>query len=154
MRLVALLVTMVVVSACGGGGNSPTAPTPATPTVTGQYTGTYRIDNCTETGAASGFCIAIGTGGGHVFTPQQSGSNLAGTMAVGGFNFPVSGSVGTDNVVALSGGGQLIPGANLSLSTWRGNLIGSTIAGSMQFVITTTDPFGSATVRGTFSITK
>lgn len=156
MRLILACAMLSTMIACGG--SAPTAPTPppTIPQVTGQFAGTYRIDSCTESGAAgsSGFCAALANGGGHVFTPQQSGANLTGTLGFGGFSIPVTGSVGADSVIVLSGNGQIVPGAILTLQTWRGTLTGNTIAGTLQYVIATTDPFGSATVRATFSISK
>lgn len=147
-----LIVLAATAMACGA--SSPTAPAPIIPTVTGQFTGTYRVTSCSESGAAIGFCASVGSGGAHVFTPQQTGSNLSGSMSFGGFSLPVTGSVGADNVVALSGSGEVLPGAVLSLTTWRGTLAGTGISGNLQFTIATANPVGTGTIAGTFTIAK
>lgn len=140
-----------------GCGSSPTAPTVATiPTVTGQYQGAYRTVSCTESGAAagSGFCQSITNGGGMVYTPQQSGSNLTGTLGIGGFNIPVSGSVDASNSVTLAGSGPIAFGATMTLTTWRATLSGSQLIGTGTYSITTTDPIGAAVVQTSFTLVK
>jgi hypothetical protein len=98
----ALVALIVLVTGCGG---SPSAPTPTIPTITGQWSGSYRTTSCNEVGAAigSGFCAAIANGGGMVFTPQQSAGSVTGTVSVGGFQVPISGTVDTAGVVVLAG---------------------------------------------------
>lgn len=149
----ALIIFLI---ACG---SSPTAPTsvppPVIPTLTGQWTGTYTVTNCTESGSAVGssFCTNLGRGGTHTFTPQQSGSNLAGTLGLGQFSIPVTGNVGTDNVVVLSGSGDIV-GALLTLNTWRAVVTGSSMTGTMTFTITVANPIGAANVSATTALTR
>jgi hypothetical protein len=90
-----------------------------------------------------------------VFTPQQSGSNLSGTLSLGSFSpIPVSGTVGADNSVVLAGSGPIQLNATLALTTWRGTVAGNSIAGTFQYTITTSAPIGTGTVSGTFVITR
>lgn len=153
MKYVAIVVLVVTV-----GCSSPTAPTPPQPpTINGQWTGPYNLTSCTTTGAANGsaFCPNLGSGGVMVLTPQQTGSNVAGTLAIGAFNVPVTGSVSTDRVVTLSGTAVLSPVAVLTLQTWRATVTGSTMTGTVQYTIAVTDaPVGAATVAATFSLQK
>ena len=158
-----LLAATIAATFALGCSSSPTAPTPVGTTSTqpasiiGQWTGTYRVTSCVESGSAagSGFCSSLGQGGGLTLTPQQTGQNVSGNMGIGGYSpIPVTGTVGTDNVVALSGSGPIQLNASLSLTTWRGTLSGSSIAGNLGYTITTAAPVGIATVQGTFTVTK
>lgn len=154
-----VLLCAVLLAGCS---SSPTRPTPPTavvtiPTLSGQWTGSYTITNCTQTGAAAltSFCASIGGGGSHAFTPVQSGGNLTGTLGIGTFNLPVSGSVGTDRIVALSGSGPLVAGVTITLNAWRATLTGSSMAGTMTFTIVSDPPnIGSATVSATTALTR
>jgi hypothetical protein len=62
--------------------------------------------------------------------------------------------VGIDRVVALSGSGPIQFNATLALSEWRGNLAGSSLAGTLRFTIATNTPVGSATVSGNFALAQ
>src|SRR5688572_6783300 len=140
-----------------GCGSSPTAPTPPVPNLQGQWSGNYRVTSCQETGAAdnSGFCFGLINGGGMAFTPQQSGSYLSGTVSIGVFTpIPVSGTVGTDNSVVLTGSGPIQLNASLALNQFRGSLTGTTITGTLQYTITTNVPIGTGVVSATFTIQR
>lgn len=135
-------------------GDTPTAPTPVLPTLAGAYTGTYTTTSCVEQGAAigSGFCAAVGQGGNHGYTPTQSGSTLGGSIYIGGITLPVTGNVGTDQIVHLSGTGTVTQGASINVTTWRGTLSGAQLSGNFQFTIATTDPPGTGIVQATFTL--
>lgn len=153
-----LYASVYLMAACGGSSGAPTAPTPPlpiVPTLSGQWTGNYTVTSCTESGAAAGsnFCANLGRGGAHNFTPQQSGSNLTGTLSFGQFLINVSGNVGADHVVALGGTGDIV-GALLTLTSWRATVSGSTMTGTMTFSLTTANPVGSANVSATTSLTR
>ena len=90
-----------------------------------------------------------------VFTPQQSGNNLTGTLSLGAFSpIPVSGTVGSDNVAVLAGSGPIQLNATLALTTWRGTVVGNSLTGTLQYTITTSAPIGTGTVSGSFTITR
>ena len=42
-KFVALALVALITTACGGGGDSPTAPTPSIPNVTGNYSGSTTV---------------------------------------------------------------------------------------------------------------
>lgn len=152
LRLILIGSIVATTIACG---NSPTAPTPPPiPQLTGQYTGTFTVASCVESGAAVGsnFCANLGSSGLHSFTPSQSGSALTGTIGIGTITVPVTGNVGSDQVVALSGSGPLANVATLTLNTWRGTLAGTALNGSMTFTVLTVTPAGSAVVQSSFSL--
>ena len=87
-------------------------------------------------------------------TPQQSGSDLAGPLTVGGFEIVVSGRVDTAGVVRLSGSAELAPGQRFTLQEWRGTLNGATLSGTYQYRINNDQPLGGATVSGNFTLSK
>ena len=149
------LVLSLFVAGCGS--SSPTAPTPP-PSILGQWTGGYTTRSCQEQGAAigSGFCTAIGIGGGLILTPQQNGSAVTGTMSIGAFiPIPITGSVGTDRVVALQGSGPIQFDATLALVSFRGTLAGQQINGTLSYTISTPAPnLGSAVVMADFTLLK
>jgi hypothetical protein len=150
------MAVYIWISATLACGSSPTAPSPQPPNLLGQWTGGYTLSSCQETGAASGsgFCAQLGSGSVLVFTPQQTGSTLSGNLSIGAFSpIPVTGTVGTDTVVALSGSGPIQLGASLALTQFRGTVNGS-ISGTLQYTITTSVPIGSATVAGSFQLTR
>lgn len=152
-RIWIVAVYLMGVAACS---SSPTSPTPPPlPQVTGQYSGTYTVTRCTESGAAlgSGFCAAV-PGGLMVFTPQQTGSTITGTLAFGGSNISVTGSIDAAGLVVLTGGGPIQFDSTLTLSSWRGTLSGNTMTGTTLFTIATAAPIGSANMDATFRIAK
>ena len=144
-------------------GSSPVAPTPIPvpqpPILQGQYSGGYLVQSCQETGAAIGsdFCRSLGSGGGMVYTPQQTGTTISGTLSIGGFTpFSVSGTVAADQSAVLAGSGQIFGfPATITLTQWRGIVTGAMITGTYQYTITTPPPVvGSATVSGSFSLQR
>lgn len=157
----AALILAVLLSACGGS-KSPTAPTPPVvvapqpPNVSGQWVGIYRTGTCTTTGAASnsGFCASVANGGGMVWTPQQAGGSVSGGLSIGAFNISTTGTVNADGVVVLTGSAPIAVDVTINLTSWRGVIRGNTIEGTAQSTILTTNPVGSATVVGTFTLTR
>lgn len=145
-----LLSLCVLLLSLGCGSSSPTAPTPAALNITGQWTGTYSVGNCTEN--VSGFCAALGSGGGILLTPNQSGTAIIGTLGIGAFSIPVSGNINTNAVVALSGSGPIASGATLTLTSWRTIVTGSTMAGTFSYGVALLP--NTAQVTGTATLTK
>lgn len=155
VRAHVLVAAITLLSACGG--DSPTAPTPqppVIPSITGQWTGRYTVTSCAENGIAIGGCGVLGSGGSHIFTPQQSGSSLSGNLSLGGVVVPVNGNIGADNIVSLSGTATQPNAIVLAITTWRATVSGSTMTGTMNFTLSTSAPFGSVVVQSTFSITR
>jgi hypothetical protein len=146
--------------ASGGNSTTPTAPTPSSTSnqLSGSYTGNFVVTSCVEGGSAAGtgYCSGIGAGGPHTLSPTQTGSNLSGTVAFGGLVVPVTGLIGSDGVVTLSGS-STVALATVTLTSWRGALSGSTVAGNYAFTVqvgTFPLPPGSVVVQGTFSVTR
>jgi len=154
-RILILSVYMICAAACGA--ESPTAPTPQPPTsLLGAWLGNYFVSSCNETGSAigTGFCTNLGIGGRLSYTPTQTGSTLGGNLTMGAFTLPVSGSVTTDNVVSLSGSGEVVSGATLSLNAFRATVSGNAMTGTMTFTILVGIPLGAGTVTATTSLLR
>ena len=132
MRLYLMTAMTVATIACGG--SSPTTPTPTSPSIQGQWNGTYRVVSCNENTLAAGACNGIGGGGPHTLTPSQSGSNFTGLLGVGVFAIPVSGSVDTAGTVTLAGTGP-VSFATLTITSWRAVLTGATMTGTMSYSV-------------------
>jgi hypothetical protein len=143
-----LIGLAVLLTACG---SSPTSPTPQSPSITGQWTGTYRVTTCTEPQPPTGLCQSLGGGGSHTLTPSQNGGSFTGQLGLGTFAIPVSGNVGADQVVTLAGSGP-VSTATLTVNTWRAVIAGTTMTGTMTFSV-----FGSGqtvTVSATTSLAR
>ena len=161
-RAVAVYLVLAAVTACGS--STPTAPSPKSqvpsppPSILGQWSGGYTTRSCQEMGAAvgSGFCQFVGIGGGLVLTPQQTGSAVSGTLSIGGLSpIPITGSLGTDAVLALQGSGPIQFDATLALVSFRGILSGQQINGTLSYTVSTPAPnLGSAVVTADFTLLK
>lgn len=155
MRVLILASVYLCTIACGSSGVIPTAPTPqpVIPTITGQWSGTYTVTNCTESGAAVGACANIQRVASLSFTPTQTGSNLGGTLNIGSLPVSVTGNVTSDNVVSLSGSAD-VSGLVFALTQWRAVMTGSQMAGTMAFTISTVSPSGLVTITSTTSLAR
>ena len=141
-------VLLLASIACGS--DSPTAPT--TPNINGQWTGTYSVLSCIESGAAVGVaCAPLAGGGPHRLTPSQSGTNVTAQLGIGGFNIPVTGSVDVAGVVTLAGTGP-VSVATLTVNNWRGVIAGNSMTGTMSYTVFAVD--GSFVVTSTFTLSK
>jgi hypothetical protein len=152
MSRIAIVFFTLCAAACGD-----TLPTGPTPNIEGQWSGRYLVTSCRETGAASGFCQAFGTDGGLVFTAQQSGTNLSGTLSLGGISpFPVTGAFENKRlVITLSGRGPIPEfNATISLTEFRGFFNPNNLSGPIQYTISSASPVATATVVANFSIRK
>lgn len=148
LKILSACVFSVFVIGCAES-RSPTAPTSTTPIITGQWTGSYAVASCTEN--APGFCAALGSGGGMVFTPNQSGTAITGTLGIGAFNIPVSGSIGPDRAVVLAGSGPVASGATLTLTTWRTLITGSTMTGPLTYSMVLGSNLANVTANATLT---
>lgn len=152
----------MLLAACGSSPTAPSQPpTPTIPNVAGQWTGQYTINSCTESGSAigSGYCQSLqslGGGGAHTFTPTQTGSTLSGPLGFGGMGFtiPVTGTVGTDAVVTLTGSGPLEEVFILTVTEWRGMVVGNSLTGTMTFNVATGSPIGAALISASFALQR
>jgi hypothetical protein len=133
-RKTAMRCSAVLLLFVAGCGSSPTAPTPTIPTIGGQWTGAYQVTSCAEPNPPTGLCASLGGGGSLFLTPSQTGGNFTGQLGIGVFSIPISGSVGSDNVVTLAGSGP-VSFATLTVNAWRAVLSGSTMAGTMTFSV-------------------
>lgn len=153
LRQIFGVATILATLACGS--SSPTAPTPP-PSLLGAWSGTYLVSSCTETGSAIGtaVCANIRPGGSLSYTPTQTGATLGGNVGIGSFIVPVSGSVGTDNVVSLAGTGEM-SGFSVTINSFRSTL-GSPnqMTGTITFTILVASPLGTATVQATTTLQR
>lgn len=151
-RLILTIATITATMACGG--SSPTAPTPIN--LSGQWTGQYTISSCTETGSAvnAGFCTSLGSRGGLTFTTSSTTSAVTGTLVIGGFTIPVTGSL-NGSTLSLTGSSQIVQNFQLTTNTWQATVSGSSMTGNMAFtVIATTPPIGSVTVSASTALAR
>jgi hypothetical protein len=137
-RLVSLALVLAL-GACAGG-SSPTAPTAVFPSLGGQWTGSYVVASCTDIGIFVGSCVAFERGGVLTLTLSQSGGTVTGTMTFGGVSIPVSGTIGTDAVLSLTGSGSIGKTTTLTLNAWRFTVAGSSMSGPLTFTLFGTDP--------------
>ena len=151
MRIIFLLAVYVLCTACGS--SSPVAPSPVAFNLGGQWSGSYAVLSCSETGSAagSGFCEGVGRGGSLTFT---SSGTPSGTLGIGIYSIPVTGHLNA-NTLTLVGQGFIVQNIQLSLNTWQATVTGSTMTGTMTYtVIATVPPIGSGTVSATFTASR
>lgn len=157
------LVTVLVAVSAGCSSSDPLSPTAASTTgggtlsdFQGQYTGTYRVNDCVEAGFFTGFCEGTGLVAGVTppitltLTQNQtavSGDVLLGQIA-GTFLGTVSGSTLTGTAVMTDITEQ---GVTLStkISAWKTTLSSSGLSGGFTIVFSVPGESGNATLTNT-----
>ena len=122
--LLVLLVLFGPLAACGG---SPTGPSSG---VQGVWSGSWARTSCTET-ASAGLCGLTPQSGSLRLTLTQSGTSVSGTLDVNLFTMPVTGSVGSDGALTLSGQTRA-QGVTVVLTTWSTTRNGTAMSGSFS----------------------
>lgn len=156
MRPWLTLAVVLALSACSGS-SSPTSPTQP-PNYQGRWSGTWTSQGCVESGNAVGIgCSAFfgslaGRPGTLVLTLSQTGTSIQGTLMLGGNQINVTGFVGDDGAMVISGQGP-ITGGTLVVSGWRSTANGSVMTGNFTFAITLPD-FSGIRVAATLQLTR
>jgi hypothetical protein len=155
----ALAIVAVVCAGCGS--TDPLSPTTASPIgapsdFQGQYSGTYRVNDCVADGIFVGFCEASGLT--PAATPPislsltQNQSAVSGTVLLGSvtgtFLGTVSGSTldGTGVMTDVTNAGVTVSSA---IPTWRTTLSGSGLSGGFTVVFHVAGQSGAATMTST-----
>ena len=158
-RLLQCIAVVTVLSpACGGG--SPSAPSPPFPDFQGQFTGSYIINSCTETGVFfSGFCVGSSSNAGGTFALElsfvQNQTAISGTVILSrGGGSPIRGPFqGTIQPSGhLTGGATLEPlmlfgTINRDITAWDTTITGNSLNGSFTLVHSSTTETGTMTVN-------
>lgn len=146
----AALSTLLLVSACGGDG--PSGPSNTIPSYAGNWTGTYAVTGCSQSGqvALANLCATIIGSPPYQFSLTQSDRNVSGTFSLGGVPFPnTSGTVAQNGTLALSAT-SATPGVNI-VANWALNISNSVLAGTVTQQWTSPGLTGSATINGTIN---
>jgi hypothetical protein len=134
--LVALLATLTI--CCGD--DSPTAPTGSVVDFGGVWSGTWLRQSCSETaGTVTVGCAGLPTSEALRVTLTQTGDQVQGRVDVGVFLVTVTGTVGSDSVLRLTGEGRILTTA-FRLSNWQTTQSGGTMTGSFTFAFVPDDP--------------
>lgn len=132
-RLCAMLVLLGALPSVTGCGDSSTAP--SVPNFQGQWSGIWTRQSCNESGSAVGaFCSQLAGSGPLTLTLTQSGRSANGTLALGTILIPVSGPIGNDGALTLTGQSNQSLGT-FSVTTWRSTISGSNMTGSFSWSI-------------------
>jgi hypothetical protein len=144
----ALLLGWLTLCASGCGGTSPTSPSDATISFQGAWTGTWAMQECSETGGAIGNgCSGLPSTGYLGATLTQTGTSVEGTVEIEVFLARVTGQVDGSGVLTLSGSGRLLT-VTVTIADWRASQDGNVLTGTFTYVVTPDDPtLGVITVR-------
>lgn len=149
-HLIAALLVIGVGTACGG--SSPTAPSSRTPNYAGNWSGTYVISGCNQSGgvALANICGALGGSAPYRFSLTQSSRNVSGSFTLGTATFPsTGGTIGTDGSLALNG--TSVSNGITIVVNWALNLPSTALTGTVSQIWTSTTLSGQANVVGTIS---
>ena len=153
------LATIVAVVCAGCNNSDPLSPTAATGSVSdfqGQYSGTYRVNDCVADGIFVGFCEGSGLVAGATppisLTLTQNQSAVSGTVLLGS----VSGTfLGTASGSTLSGTAVMADvtdqdvTVSATIPTWNTTLSGSALSGGFTVVFRVKNQTGTATMTTT-----
>jgi hypothetical protein len=133
-----LVAIISVLSICCGN-DSPAGPSAST-SFAGVWTGTWVRQSCTETaGTVTVGCSGLSPSDVLRANLTQTGTAVEGRVEVGVFLVTVSGTVGSDDALTLTGNGRILTTA-LRLTNWRTTRSGNTMAGSFTFAFVPDDP--------------
>ena len=135
-----LATTSLLLTGCGD--KSPTSPTPTFPNVAGTWTGDYQLAACNDQGAL-GFCSGYppaGSVGALSLTLLQDQDRLSGTLTLGEFIVPVTGTVTSAGRLTLTGKSQVLSATiqgvsfsvQLSLTSWDTQASGAAMTGGWR----------------------
>jgi len=145
----AFVLGLISCLACGGGDN---APTPRIPDYSGNWSGTYTVTGCTQSGqiALANVCGLLGNTPPYRFNLTQSDRNVSGTFTMGSITFPnTGGTVAQDGSLAISATTQ--SNGITVVVTWALNMPASSITGTLTQNWSSAALSGSATVAGSIN---
>jgi hypothetical protein len=153
IRLTVALACMAA-SACENNSGPSSVETAAQ--VQGTWTGEYAVSACNDQ-TVPGFCgsfVPVGTVLPIRLVLTQSGQSLSGTVELGAFSVPVSGTINGSRIV-LSGSGTVpfesIP-TTVALSNWNTAVTGSNMTGTWRTTFSITGISGSAFIDSTIRV--
>jgi hypothetical protein len=154
-----LAVALACMAALGCDNNSGPSSVETAAQVQGTWTGEYTVSACNDQ-AAPGFCggfVPVGTVLPVQLVLTQSGQQLSGTINLGAFLVPVSGTINGSRIV-LAGSGT-VPIESLSttvtLSNWNTSVSGSNMTGTWRTTFAIAGIPGSASIDSTIrAVTK
>ena len=152
-----LCVVVSLTTAACGSDSDPVTPTPVVPTVQGTWAGDYTVSGCNDA-TATGFCQGFAQVGAVLpvrIVVTQSGQQLTGTVELGQFTIPVTGTVDTAARITLNGSAaSTISGqaATVTLGNWNTVVAGSNMTGGWRLTFSFTAfpgaaPFLENTIR-------
>ncbi|HET9359097.1 MAG TPA: hypothetical protein VFO58_05080 [Vicinamibacterales bacterium] len=124
--------------------------------VQGTWTGEYTVSACNDQ-SVPGFCgsfVPVGTVLPIQFVLTQSGQSLSGTVELGAFSVPVSGTINGSRIV-LSGSGTVpIEGfsTTVTLSNWNTAVSGLNMTGTWRTTFSIAGFPGSAFIDSTIRV--
>ena len=154
------LATIVAVLCAGCNSSDALSPTAASTTppsdFQGQYSGTYRVNNCVADGIFVGFCEATGLVAGATLpislSLTQNQSAVSGTILLGSvtgtFLGTVSGSTLTGSAVMADIAEEDVT-VSSTIPTWNTSLSSSGLSGGFTVVLRVAGQTGSTTMTTT-----
>jgi hypothetical protein len=151
------LVGVLVALAAGCNNSDPLSPTASAPAdFQGQYSGTYRVNDCVEVGFFAGFCEGTGLVAGATppisLTLTQNQSAVSGNVLLGSitgtFLGTVSGSTLTGTAVMTDITDEDVT-LSTRISTWTTTLSSSGLSGGFTIVFSVPGENGAATLTNT-----
>lgn len=150
MKLLLSIPIVLVLSACGS--SSPTSPSRPVADYGGNWSGTYSITGCTQSGgvALANVCGSLGQTPPYAMSLTQSGANVSGTFRLGSVEFPpTGGQVASDGSLQLNST-SVSSGITIVVS-WNLRMTGSQMSGSISQQWSSSQLSGGATVAGTIN---
>jgi hypothetical protein len=145
------MLAAALVSACGGS-KSPASPQVRIPNYAGNWSGTYTVTGCNQSGAAAlaNICGTLGSTPPYGFTLTQSDRNVAGSFTLGSIVFPnTGGAIAQDGSLPLSG--TTVASGITIVVNWALNMPAQAITGTITQQWTSVASPGSATVTGSIN---
>jgi hypothetical protein len=125
--------TLIVAGDQTSGTNSIAISGTALPNFSGRWSGGHRIDQCGGIGGLADllctpgrpFAVSLGTILNFSSEIAQNGTNITGTVNVGGISGPVTGVVSSSGLLTLRGNLTATNGLSATITTWNVTLGGS-----------------------------
>ena len=151
-----LAVALACMAAPACDNNSGPSSVETAAQVQGTWTGEYTVSACNDQ-AAPGFCsefVPVGTALPMQLVLTQTGESLSGTLGLGAFSVPVSGTI-TGSRIVLNGSGTVSitsPSTTVTLSNWDTVVSGPNMTGTWRTTFTVAGVPGSAFIDNTIRV--
>jgi hypothetical protein len=152
LSALAVAIACLVVPGCSDSSSGPSSLV----IVQGTWTGEYTVSACNDQ-AAPGFCggfVPVGTALPMQLVLTQSGESLSGTLGLGAFSIPVSGTINGSRLV-LNGSGTVSitsPSTTVTLSNWDTVVSEINMTGTWRTTFTIAGVPGSAFIDNTIRV--